>query len=60
MISYVKNAYKTAKNVYEYKALQILEYLDKELKYEESLKHYTDQNKLKKLSMEYDAYKFKN
>ena len=48
MISYVKNAYKTAKNVYEYKALQILEYLDKELKYEESLKHYTDQNKLKK------------
>ena len=60
MISYVKNAYKKAKNVYEYKALQILEYLDKELKYEESLKHYTDQNKLKKLPMEYEAYKFEN
>ena len=60
MISYVKNAYKKAKNVYKYKALQILEYLDKELKYEESLKHYTDQNKLKKLTMEYEAYKFEN
>lgn len=60
MISYVKNAYQKAKNVYEYKALQILEYLDKELKYEESLKHYTDQNKLIKLSMEYEAYNFEN
>jgi hypothetical protein len=60
MISYVKNAYKKAKNVYEYKALKILEYLDRELKYEESLTYYTDQNKLKKLSMEYESYKFEN
>jgi hypothetical protein len=60
MISYVKNAYQKAKNVYEYKALRILEYLDRELKYEESLTHYTDQNKLIKLSMEYEAYKFEN
>jgi len=60
MISYVKNAYQKAKNVYEYKALRILEYLDRELKYEESLKHYTDQNKFKKLPMEYEAYKFEN
>ena len=46
------------KNVYEIKGMQILEYLDREIKYEQSLKYYTDQNHINKLAMEYESYPF--
>lgn len=58
MINLVKQAINKAKCVYENKSIQILEYLDKEIKYEQSLKYYTDQNHINKLTMEYEAYPF--
>lgn len=44
--------------MYEIKGMQILEYLDREIKYEQSLKYYTDQNHINKLTMEYEPYPF--
>ena len=60
MISYFKKKLNKAKTAYENKSLQILKYLDRELNYEQSLKHYTDQHKIKELTMEYKSYKFEN
>jgi hypothetical protein len=58
MISFIKKSISSMKNVYEIKGMQILEYLDREIKYEQSLKYYTDQNHINKLTMEYEAYPF--
>jgi len=58
MISFIKKSISSIKNVYEIKGMQILEYLDREIKYEQSLKYYTDQNHINKLTMEYEAYPF--
>ena len=60
MMNLVKQAINKAKCVYESKSIQILEYLDKEIKYEQSLKYYTDQNHINKLTMEHEAYPFNN
>ena len=58
MINVFKNAAVKARNVYELYGIKILDYLDREIKYEQSLKYYTDQNHIKKLTMEYEAYPF--
>jgi hypothetical protein len=60
MISYFKKKLNKAKTAYENKSLQILKYLDRELNYEQSLKYYTEQHKIKELTMEYKSYKFEN
>ena len=54
----IKKACNLVKLKYEQTALKILDYLDRELQYEQSFKYYTDQNKIEKLKMEYEAYKF--
>lgn len=58
MINVFKNAAVKARNVYELYGIKILDYLDREIKYEQSLKYYTDQNHIKKLTMEYETYPF--
>lgn len=58
MIKTFKNAAFKAKSVYKSYGIKILNYLDKELKYEQSFKYYTDQNHIEKLTMEYKAYNF--
>jgi hypothetical protein len=58
MISFIKKSISSIRDVYEIKGMQILEYLDREIKYEQSLKYYTDQNHINKLTMEYEAYPF--
>lgn len=60
MINLVKQAINKAKSVYEYKSIEILKYLDREINYENSLRYYTDQIKTNKLTMEYEAYDFNN
>ncbi len=54
----IKKACNLVKLKYEQTALKILDYLDRELEYEQSFKYYTDQKKIQKLKMEYEAYKF--
>jgi hypothetical protein len=56
MINSVKQAISKVKCIYKNKSIQILEYLDREIKYEQSLKYYTDQLEIKNLTMEYEAY----
>lgn len=56
MISYVKKKINNLRNSYEYKATKILEYLDKEIEYENSLKFYTDKTNCKELRMNYKSY----
>lgn len=58
MINLVKQAINKAKCAYENKSIKILEYLDREIKYEQSLKYYIDQNHINKLTMEYKSYSF--
>jgi hypothetical protein len=60
MITYFKKKLINLKTSYENKSLEILKYLDKELNYQQSLRYYTDQNKIKELTMEYKSYKFEN
>lgn len=60
MINLVKQAINKAKSVYEYKSIEILKYLDREINYENSLRYYTNQIKTNKLTMEYEAYDFNN
>lgn len=60
MITYVKKALDKARSAYEYKATKILEYLDKEIEYEESLKFYTDKTNVKILKMNYKPYEISN
>lgn len=60
MITYFKKKLINLKTSYENKSLRILKYLDKELNYQQSLRYYTDQNKIKELTMEYKSYKFEN
>lgn len=55
MIQSAKYVYKKIIHSYEKTCLKIIRYLDKELEYENSLKYYTDQNKINKLTMEYEA-----
>jgi hypothetical protein len=57
-MQYVKKIYKKISNKYEKTCLDIISYLDREINYEQSLRYYTDQIKIKKLTMEYEAYKF--
>ena len=56
MIQSAKYVYKKIIHSYEKTCLKIIRYLDKELEYENSLKYYTEQNKIDKLTMEYEAY----
>lgn len=58
MISYVKNSVNKIKYFYESKSLKILEYLDREIAYENSLNYYTEQPNIKKLNMNYKPYDF--
>lgn len=60
MICFIKKSMKSISDVYQNKSQQILNYLDRELLYEQSLQYYTDQNKIKKLKMEYKEYSFSN
>lgn len=56
MIKKLLYACNNIKNSYEKVCLNILDYLDKELMYENSLKYYTDQKQINSLSMEYKSY----
>lgn len=60
MINLIKKTCKNIKNVYELNSLRVLEYLEREIRYEDSLRYYTDQIKTNKLTMEYEAYDFNN
>ena len=60
MINLIRKTYKNIKNVYELNSLRVLEYLEREIRYEDSLRYYTDQIKTNKLTMEYEAYDFNN
>jgi hypothetical protein len=60
MITYVKKVLDKARNAYEHKATQILEYLDKEIEYEDSLRFYTDKTNVKILRMNYKPHKISN
>lgn len=55
-MQYIKNVYKKIQNKYEKTCLNIIDYLDRELNYQQSLKYYTDQIEIKNLTMEYEAY----
>lgn len=57
MLNNILNVYKNIKYSYEKTCLKILDYLDTELKYENSLKYYTDQQQIKTLTMEYESCK---
>lgn len=58
MLTYVKNSVNKIKYFYESKSLKILEYLDREIAYENSLNYYTEQPSIKKLNMNYKPYDF--
>lgn len=60
MINLIKKTCKNIKNVYELNSLRVLEYLEREIRYEDSLRYYTNQIKTNKLTMEYEAYDFNN
>lgn len=55
-MQYIKNVYRKIQNKYEKTCLNIIDYLDRELNYQQSLKYYTDQIEIKNLTMEYEAY----
>ncbi len=59
-MQYIKNVYKKIQNKYEKTCLNIIDYLDRELNYQQSLKYYTDQIEIKNLTMEYEAYEINN
>ncbi len=58
MIKTFKNALCRVSQVYKNKSQQIIDYLDREIAYEQSLKFYTNQQKIKTLPMDYEPYKF--
>jgi len=59
-MQYIKNVYRKIQNKYEKTCLNIIDYLDRELNYQQSLKYYTDQIEIKNLTMEYEAYEINN
>lgn len=58
MLKTFKNAFNAVSEVYKTKSQEIIDFLDRELLYEQSLKYYTDQQKIRKLKMEYKEYAF--
>ena len=60
MIKCLLNVYNKFIFFYEKTCLNIIKYLDKEIAYENSLLYYTDQIKIKNLTMEYEAYEINN
>jgi hypothetical protein len=58
MICFIKKSIKSISDVYQDKSQEIINFLDRELLYEQSLKYYTDQQKITKLKMEYKEYAF--
>ena len=60
MIKRLYNVYNKFIFLYEKTCLNIIKYLDKEIAYENSLLYYTDQIKIKNLTMEYESYEINN
>jgi len=60
MLEIFKNTFFAVSEVYKKKSQEIISFLDRELLYEQSLKYYTDQQKITKLKMEYKEYLFSN